>query len=245
MQAKDIMATHVISIAPDADVLDAIELMLARHISGLPVIDKSGALVGIVTEGDFLRRTETGTVRKRPRWVEFLRGPRRLADDYVHTHGRKVEEVMTCEPITVTEETPLADIVQIMERRHVKRLPVMHGAQVVGIVSRSNLMHALASLGRAAAAPATSDAAIRTQLLAEFNKEKWAPIAMIDVVVKDGVVELWGTITEGAQREALKVAAENVPGVKGVVSHLTWIDPLSGMVIDEPEDAALEINAGR
>ena len=235
----------MISIAPDANVLDAIELMLARHISGLPVIDKSGALVGVVTEGDFLRRAETGTERKRPRWVEFMLGPRRLAEDYVHTHGRKVEEVMTREPITVTEETPLAEVVKLMERRRIKRLPVMRGSQVVGIVSRSNLMHALATLGRTAAPAATGDAAIRAQLLAEFNKESWAPIAMIDVVVKDAIVELWGTITEESQREALKVAAENVPGVTKVVSHLTWIDPLSGMVIDEPEDAALEINAGR
>jgi len=245
MKASDIMSTRVISIAPGANVLDAIELMLAQHISGLPVIDKSGALVGVLTEGDFLRRSETGTARKRPRWVEFLRGPRRLAEEYVHTHARKVEEVMSREPITVTEETPLAEVVAIMERRRIKRVPVMRGAQVVGIVSRSNLMHALATLGRGAAPPATTDAAIRTQLLAEFNEETWAPIALIDVAVRDGVVELWGTITEESQREALKVAAENVAGVTKVVSHLTWIDPMSGMVIDEPENAVLEIDAGR
>jgi osmotically-inducible protein OsmY len=111
--------------------------------------------------------------------------------------------------------------------------------RVVGIVSRSNLMHALAALGRAAAPPAAGDAAIRRALLAEFDKESWAPVAMIDVVVKDRVVELWGTVTQESQREALKVAAENVPGVTRVESHLTWIDPLSGMVIDEPADAAL------
>src|SRR5580700_11227978 len=107
MKAGDIMSPRVVSIAPDANVLEAVELMLARHISGLPVIDKSGALVGVVTEGDFLRRAETGTERKRPRWVEFMLGPRRLAEEYVHTHGRTIEEVMTREPITVTEETPL------------------------------------------------------------------------------------------------------------------------------------------
>jgi CBS domain-containing protein len=245
MKAKDIMSLRVIAIAPDADVLDAIELMLARRVSGLPVIDRSGNLVGIVTEGDFLRRAETGTVRRRPRWVELLRGPGRLAEEYVHTHGRKVEEVMTGEPITVDEQTPLTEIVQIMERRRIKRVPVMRGTRVVGIVSRANLMHALASLGRTAAAPTSSDAALRAQLLAEFEKEAWAPVAAINVVVKDGVVELWGTITEASQREALKVAAENVTGVKQVVTHLAWIDPLSGMVLDEPADAALEINAGR
>jgi CBS domain-containing protein len=235
MKASDIMTGRVISIAPDASVLEAIRLMLDKHISGLPVIDASGALVGVITEGDFLRRAETGTERKRPRWLEFLLGPRRLAEDYVHTHAFKVEEVMTPEPITVTEDTGLDEVVQILERRRIKRLPVMRGAQVVGIVSRANLLRALASLGGAAPPPAKTDAQIRAQLLAEFDKQLWAPVALIDVVVKDGVVELWGTIMEEAQGEALRVCAENIPGVKSVVSHLTWIEPMSGMVISEPE----------
>jgi len=236
MKASDIMSPRVVSIAPDASVLEAIRLMLQRHISGLPVIDKSGALVGVVTEGDFLRRTETGTERKRPRWLEFLMGPRRMADEYVHTHARKVDDVMTREPITVTEDASLDAVVQIMERKRIKRLPVMRGNEVVGIVSRANLLHALASLGAAAPPPAKTDAAIRKQLLAEFDKQTWAPVALIDAVVKDGVVELWGTITEESQGEALKVLAENIPGVTSVVSHLTWIEPMSGMVFSDPND---------
>jgi CBS domain-containing protein len=238
MKAGDIMTGRVVSISPDAGVLEAIELMMKNHISGLPVIDASGALVGMVTEGDFLRRAETGTTRKRPRWLEFLVGPNRLAEEYVESHARKVGEVMTRAPVTITEDTPLAEVVQAMERRRIKRLPVMRGAQVVGIVSRANLMHALATLGRAAPPPAKTDAAIRQQLLAEFEKQFWAPAALIDVSVKDGVVELWGTIFEGAQGEAIKVCAENIPGVKSVVSHLTWIEPMSGMVISDFDQAA-------
>jgi CBS domain-containing protein len=245
MKVSDVMSTRVVSIAPDANVLEAIRLMLQKHISGLPVIDKSGTLVGIVTEGDFLRRAETGTERKRPRWLEFLLGPRRLADEYVHTHARKVEEVMTREPVTIAEDASLDDVVRIMERRRIKRLPVVRGAQVVGIVSRANLLHALASLGTTAPPPAKTDVAIRQQLLAEFDRQTWAPVALIDVVVKDGVVELWGTITEEAQGEALKVCAENIPGVKSVVSHLTWIDPMSGMVISEPDEAKPEVKAAQ
>jgi CBS domain-containing protein len=243
MKAGDIMSARVISISPDASVQDAVTLMLQNHISGLPVIDTSGTLVGMVTEGDFLRRAETGTERKRPRWLEFLVGPNRLAEEYVESHARKVGEMMTREPITITEETPLDEIVQVMERRRIKRVPVMRGAQVVGIVSRSNLMRAVATLGRTAPPPAKTDAAIRQQLLAEFEKQFWAPAALIDVVVKDGVVELWGTILEGAQGEAIRVCAENIPGVKKVVSHLTWIEPMSGMVIsdfDQPAPAAAQ-----
>ncbi len=122
-----------------------------------------------------------------------------------------------------------------MEHRRVKRLPVMRGAQVVGIVSRANLMRALAAIGREAPAPAMSDAAIRKQLLAEFEKQPWVPVALIDATVKDGVVELWGTILEGSQGEAIRVLAENVPGVKKVVSHLTWVEPMSGMVISDAD----------
>lgn len=236
MKVRDIMSPCVISVAPDASILDAIRLMLQNHISGLPVIDPYGALVGIVTEGDFLRRSETGTERKRPRWLEFLIGPSRLADEYVHTHARTVKDVMTPEPVTVSEETGLDEAVQILESRRIKRLPVVRDGKVVGIVSRANLLHALVSLAAAAPPPALTDVAIRDALLTQFQKLTWAPAALVDPVVKDGVVELWGTITEESQREALKVCAENIPGVKSVVSHLTWIEPMSGMAIGEPDE---------
>jgi CBS domain-containing protein len=235
MKIRDIMSTRVISIAPDASVLEAIRLMLQNHISGLPVIDSSGAVVGVITEGDFLRRGETGTERKRPRWLEFLLGPGRLADEYVKTHGRQVNDVMTREVVTIAEEAGLDEAVDIMERRRIKRLPVVRGGQVIGIVSRANLLHALVGLAAAAPPPTMADTAIREALLAEFATQTWAPAALVDPVVKEGVVELWGTITEEAQREALKVCAENIPGVKSVVSHLTWIEPMSGIAIGEPE----------
>jgi CBS domain-containing protein len=236
MKVRDIMSPRVISVAPDAGILEAIRLMLQNHISGLPVIDASGALIGIVTEGDFLRRGETGTERKRSRWLEFLLGPSRLADEYVHTHSRTVKDVMTPEAITIGEDAGLDEAVEIMERRRIKRLPVVRGGQVVGIISRANLLHALVSLAVTAPPPALTDVAIREELLGQFQKMTWAPAALVDPVVKDGVVELWGTITEEAQREALKVCAQNIPGVRSVVSRLTWIEPMSGMAIDEPEE---------
>jgi CBS domain-containing protein len=239
MKANEVMTRRVVSVRPEATVLEAVRLMLDNHISGLPVIDTNGKLVGIVTEGDFLRRAETGTQRKRSRWLELLAGPGTLAEDYIHAHGRKVDEVMTSDPVTISEDTPLEEVVRLMERRRVKRLPVVRGNSVVGIVSRANLMHALASVGRVAPAGAKGDTVIRDQILAELDKQPWAPVALIDVVVRDGVVELWGTITEAKQGKALKVCAENIAGVKQVVSYLTWIEPMSGMVLSSPdEDAA-------
>ena len=238
MNAEHVMTRDVISIDPDATVLQAARLMLQHHISGLPVIDKNGNLVGVLSEGDFLRRRETKTERRRSRWLEFLMGPGRIAAEYSHSHGSKVSEVMTAEVQTVDEVTPIEDIVDLMERRRIKRVPVLCGGQVVGIVTRSNLMHAMVSLARAAQPAATDDAAIRESLLAEMQKEQWAPAATTNIVVHNGVVELWGVIVDERQREALKVAAENTPGVKAVKDHLVWIEPTSGLTI-EPADTSL------
>lgn len=237
MKAKDVMTRNVISTAPDATVLQAARLMLQHHISGLPVVDKAGKLVGVLSEGDFLRRRETRTERRRSRWLEFLMGPGRVAADYVHSHGSKVSEVMSPDVKAISEDTPLEDIVQTMEKHRIKRLPVMRGDKVVGIVTRSNLMHAMVSLARVAPAAPKDDAAIRDKLLAEIQKQEWAPIATANVVVRDGVVELWGMIVDERQREALKVAAENIPGVKAVKDHLVWIEPTSGITI-EPQETA-------
>jgi CBS domain-containing protein len=230
MKVKDVMTSPVVSIEPDSTVPQAVRIMLQRHISGLPVVDKAGKLAGIVTEGDLLRRIETGTERKRPRWLEFLVGPGKLAEEYTRAHARKVSEVMTADPLTVGEDTPLEDVVRLMEKRRIKRVPVLRSQEIVGIVSRANLLHALAGVAREVKPTTASDQTIREQLLAELKRQSWAPIALIDVVVRNGVVELWGTITDERERQAVIVAAENIPGVKTVKDQLAWVDPTSGMV---------------
>lgn len=237
MKAKDVMTPRVITVAPDDTILHAVRLMLQNRISGLPVIKAGGDLVGIITEGDLLRRMETQTARRRPRWLEFLTDTGKLAEEYTRAHGRKVSEVMTPHPVTIDEETALDEIVRIMEKRRIKRLPVMRGNQLAGIVSRANLLHALASVAKETKVTSAGDAAIRDKLLAELGKQPWAPIGLINIVVRDGVVELWGAITDERERYPLIVAAENIPGVKGVRDHLAWIDPASGTVL-EPADQA-------
>jgi CBS domain-containing protein len=237
MKAKDIMTSSVVTVEPGEAVTHAIRLMLQKRISGLPVVNSARRLVGMLTEGDLLRRSETGTQRRRPRWLEFLLGPGQAAEEYTRTHGRKVEEVMTAEPVTVTEETSLDELVHLMEKRQIKRVPVVRGDKLVGIVSRANLVHALASLSRGAKPAVQSDAAIREQLLKDLAQQSWAPVGALDIIVRDGVVELWGAITEERERQALIVAAENVPGVKAVRDHLAWIDTTTGMLFEPPGDA--------
>jgi CBS domain-containing protein len=243
MNAEDIMTRTVITATPETTIAEAARLMLQHQISGLPVVDSSGAVVGVVTEGDLLRRIETGTERRRSRWLELLLGPGRLASDYVAAHARKVGEVMSRDVASAAPLDPLSDIVRLMERRRVKRLPVIAGDRLVGIVSRANLVRALVGILATPPSPAVGgDDAIRDRIMAEIARQPWGPRAGIEVTVKDGVVELWGTIIDERERAALSVVAENVPGVRAVRDHIVWVEPVSGLVIpavgSEPGDAA-------
>ena len=236
MNAGDVMTQSTVTVGPDASIMHAIQMMLKRRISGLPVVDDTGALVGILTEGDLLRRAELGTQKRRPRWIEFLIGPGRLASEYVSACGRKVHEVMTTPVHTVTEDAPLTDVVKIMESRQVKRLPVVRNDEVVGIISRANLLRALVSIGRDNKPANVTDATIRRHLLAELAKQSWAPTALVDVIVRNNVAHLWGTLTDERQRQGIRVVAENTPGVTRVEDHLVWIEPVSGIAVPSIDD---------
>jgi CBS domain-containing protein len=232
MKVRDVMTQPVVSIEQEAPISLAIRLMLQKNIrSGLPVVD---------TAGDFLRRAETGTRHTSPRWLEFLMGPGALAEEYAKTHGRKVSEVMTRTVKTVDEDTQLTDLVALMKRNRIKRVPVLRGKKLVGIVTRANLLRALvSSLHSAVPVSSCGDAAIREQILRELKNERWAPIASVDVIVRGGIVTLWGYVFDERQRAAIKVLAENVPGVKAVRDDLVWIDSISGATIESEEKEAM------
>lgn len=238
MRAHQIMTRSVVTVTPETTILEAANIMLQRHISGLPVVNNTGKLVGIVTEGDFIRRSEIGTQRKRGRWLKFILGTGVEADEFVHENGRKVAEVMATDPVTVTEDTALDEIVRLMEKKHVKRLPVLSGDKVVGIVSRSNLLQAVASLAREIPDPTADDDHIRNRIIGALQKNDWCPFGL-NVVVRDGIVHLNGVITEERARQAAIVAAENVAGVKKVHDHLCWVETSSGAYLNSPEDEEL------
>ncbi|PWT92516.1 MAG: hypothetical protein C5B56_02165 [Proteobacteria bacterium] len=230
MNALDLMTQSVVSIPPEASVLAAARLMLEHKVSGLPVVDARGALVGVVTEGDFLRRSEIGTERRRSRWIEFFTAPGPLAEEYIQASGRRVQDIMSPQVSTVTEATSLREIAQLMEARGVKRLPVMRGRELVGIVTRADLMRAVVSLGEDIAPAAASDAEIRERLLADLKTQPWAaPASMIQVTVDDGVVAFSGAVRDERQRQALRVAAESIPGVKSVSDRAVRVEPVIGV----------------
>jgi len=229
MRAHQIMTRPVVTVTPETTIVDAANLMLQRHVSGLPVVDGAGKLVGVVSEGDFIRRSEIGTGRQRGRWLRFILGPGMSASDFVHEHGQKVGEVMTKSPLTITEDTAL------MEKNNVKRLPVVRGDNMVGIVSRANLLQAVASLARQVPDPTADDDHIRNRIIDALEKYDWCPFGL-SVIVRDGVVHLSGVITEERARQATVVAAESVQGVKTVHDHLCWVDTMSGVYLNSPED---------
>jgi CBS domain-containing protein len=227
MRAHQIMTRPVITVTPETTIVEAANTMLHRHVSGLPVVSAVGKLIGIVTEGDFIRRAEIGTERKHGRFMRFILGSGHAAADFVHEHGGKVGEI--------SEDTNLDQIVRLMERNDIKRLPVTRGDRIVGIVSRSNLLQAVASLARQIPDPTADDDHIRNRIIDAMEKNDWCPFGL-NVVVRDGIVHLGGVITEERSRQAAIVAAENVAGVKKVHDHLCWVEPMSGMYLNSPED---------
>ena len=238
MRAHQIMTRQVITVTPETTIPEAANTMLQRHISGLPVVDAAGKLVGIVSEGDFIRRSEIGTQRQRGRFMKFILGAGKEATDFVHEHGRKIAEIMTPEPIAISEETDLEKIVELMEKNDVKRLPVVREGKLVGIVSRANLLQAVASLAHEIPDPTADDDHIRNRIINALEKNSWCPMGL-NVVVRDGIVHLSGVITEESSRQAAIVAAENVTGVTKVHDHLCWVETMSGMYLNSPEDEQL------
>jgi CBS domain-containing protein len=236
MNAVDVMTQPVISVTPEATIAEVAQLLLQHRISGLPVVDPDGAVIGMVTEGDLLHRIETGTQRRHSHWLEFLIAPGRLAREYTDANARKVGEVMRVDVVSVAPRESLLEVVRLMEHHHVKRLPVIEAGRLFGIVSRADLVRALLNnLAEPAARPAgddmAGDAEIRERILAEIARQPWGPRASVDVSVKAGTVELYGSITDDRERTALQVLAEKIPGVKAVRDNLVWVEPVSGFVI--------------
>lgn len=220
MKVADVMSYGVITIAPDRSMAEAASMMLKFEISGLPVVDPRGKLVGIVTEGDFLRRAEFGD-DNRERWIKYVTDIGPLAEEYARAHGRMVSEVMTHNVVTVTEDTSIAEVARLMEHHHINRVPVLSNGTPVGIVSRSNLLHAFIVLSKPSASAPVSDATILEKITAELAKQPWMEPSSVNVLVSNGIVGLEGTVLNPRQRMAVRVAAENVLGVREVRDRLT------------------------
>jgi CBS domain-containing protein len=227
MFVSDLMKTEIISVLPENTLADAARLMLARHVGGLPVLE-AGRLVGIVTEGDLLRRVELGTAENPHNWLKTFFAPASLAKEYVHTHGRFVRDVMTADPISVTPETPLGEVADLMCTKHFKRLPVLSQHRLVGVISRTDMLAILARRLLDTGEPRT-ETQIKDHIITTLATEKWAPKSGIRVNVTGNSVHLEGAVFNAEEQHAIRVIAETTPGVKDVQDDLVFIDPTSGL----------------
>src|SRR6516164_9773374 len=225
MRAMDVMTTDVITVDPDTTVQSVATLLAERGITGAPVVDSDGRLMGVISEGDLLHRAEIGTVRRhrvrrRSWWLDHFAAD--LAREYVKSHGRTVKEIMTRDVVTVTENTELAEVAALLEAKRIKRVPVMREGKIVGIISRANIVRAVgATKGAPPREGEADDRSIRNRLLAELGRQEWAKVWPEDIIVRDGVVHFWISEDEPSEkREALRVAAETISGVRGVQEHV-------------------------
>ncbi len=224
MRAKDVMTANVVTVSQDTDIRTVARRLIERRISAVPVVDRDGRVVGIVSEGDLMRRAESGTERHPSWWLELIAMPEDKAHDYVKSHGLTAKDVMTREVITVAEDAPLAEVATLLERNRIKRVPVVRDGKIVGIVSRANLLHGLVARETAPAA-ALDDAAIRQRVI-DGARQAGIGEAYINVVVAGGVVHIWGGVDSASEREALRIAAETVPGVKAVENNVGVLSPM-------------------
>lgn len=223
LTAADVMTREVVSVGPDTPVRAIAELLFTRRISGVPVLE-DGRLIGVVSEGDLIGHAAATGEQRRSWWLSALMNDSASARDYAKTHGRTARDVMTSAVITIAETATLAEIAKTLERHRIKRVPVLRAGKLVGIVSRGNLLQALATL-EVEAAGTVDDDAIRERLIAELRGQSWAHLPPDAIVVENGIVRLSGIVQTEDERRALRIAAENTPGVKGVDDHLTIWSP--------------------
>jgi CBS domain-containing protein len=219
------MTAKVVTVTPDTPVEQVARVLLDHRISGVPVVDSDGRVLGIVTEGDLMRRPDLETERRRPWWLGMFADERARAEEYTKSHGSRAEHVMTRNVVTVTEDTTVTEIAQLLERHRIKRVPVVRDGRLVGLVSRANLIQGLAAPRPPAPAPVTDDRTIREQIARALDREPWVTHSPLNVIVTNGVVQLWGFVESVEERTAIRVAVSNVPGVVAVEDHLGTVQP--------------------
>jgi len=220
MKAKDVMVQDVVTAKADDDVAGVIKLLIQHDISALPVVDGEGIVLGVISEADLIRREEIGTEERRPWWLEALTPASTLAEEFARSHGRRVSEIMTTDVVSACEETPLGEIAALLEKHRIKRVPIVRNRRLVGIVSRSNLIQALASVPPRSIPAVDSDRHIRLEVLDRLGAQSWTDFGARNVIVSEGVVHLWGLVSSEEEHKALIALAEGVPGVARVSDEM-------------------------
>jgi CBS domain-containing protein len=241
MKAADAMSRDLLTVTPDSTIASAIELMIEHRVSGLPVVTRDGQVAGVITEGDLLRRPETGTDVSHSLWRALLGSPGREAEEYARAHGRQVGEVMSRGIVSAPPDVDLAGVVSLMEAHHVKRVLILERDRLVGIITRADILRALLQELSDSPDPGTNDQEIRQRFRTALQELRWAPRATVTGSVTNGTLTLEGVILDPRERGALHVIAENIPGVRRVIDRLVWVEPICGLIADGPPVDASEV----
>jgi CBS domain-containing protein len=221
MQARDIMTTNVLTFRADTPVMDIAASLAAWRVSGAPVVDEENRVVGMVSEGDLLRRSELGTEKRRSSWLTFFTDDTTLAKEFEKAHGQHAANIMSRPAFSVTEDATLDEIANLLEKRRIKRLPVVRDGKLVGIITRGDIVRVIARTRTAEPAPAhRSDAELHSEIDERLSTQRWLPAALINVTVHDGHVEIWGRLGTEDQRRALTVLVEEIKGVRSIANHV-------------------------
>ena len=221
MRARDIMTRTVITASPDATVADVAQKMVDQRISAIPVVGSDDHVIGIVSEGDLLRRAEIGTTVKRSRWLEIFITTEQLAREFAVANARFARDVMTTAVVSVAEDESLDEIAELLETHGIKRVPVLRYGKLVGIVSRADLVRTFAAGTATEPAARADDAEISRRFRERLRSEPWANSAWVNYTVRAGTVDLWGLVASEERRRALRILAESIPGVVRVQSHFS------------------------
>jgi CBS domain-containing protein len=216
MKASDIMVRRVLTTHPQTSVSQVAKQLVDNDISALPVVDDAGNVVGVISEADLMHRKELGSEKTRAWWIEAMTPGATLADEFAQSHGKRVEELMSTRVISATPDASLGEIASLLEKHRIKRVPIMKDGKIVGIVSRSNLVQALASAKSNGVTAADKDHTIRADIVAKLGEQQWTDFGDRNIVVVNGVACVWGLVGSPSERKALIALVEGVPGVTDV-----------------------------
>ena len=226
MRAKDVMTTQVVTVTPETTLHDVAALLLRHHISDVPVVDPDGRMLGIVGEADLIHRIAVQDGRSRSWWRGLMAGPEEDAAEFLKVHGMRAADIMSRDAVTISEDTAVEEIARLFEEPRIRRAPVVDHGRLVGVVSRADLLRTLVAAPPQApehVPVSIDDRALRERIHEALARMDWVDARHFNVVVSDGVAHLWGVVGSETEREALRVAVEEVPGVKRCQDHLAHL----------------------
>jgi CBS domain-containing protein len=226
MKAHEAMSKDVIAVGPDRTVREIAALLVRHRISAVPVVSEDGRVIGIVSQTDLGHRSETDTEKRRKWWLDLFADSSAKAREYIKSHGIVAEDVMTRFVVSVSKDAQLSEVAEILDTHRIRQVPVMEGGKLVGMISRADLVRKLAEATITPSTARPENGALQKAIWERIKAQSWLEAALVNIAVKDGVVELWGAVASDEQRRALRILVEGVSGVQRVEDNVGLLPKL-------------------